>query len=108
MRDRGYLALLIAPHGPASVTTRRGRMRPTHRLLAPVSAWRITMLPLSALSRRALVAATTALVAVVPSAEARTRKPPLAFVKATLSDPTVPAVTTFGFTFQAAIAHPAS
>jgi hypothetical protein len=68
----------------------------------------MTMLPFSALSRRALVVAATALVAVVPSAEARTRKPPLAFVKATLSDPTVPDVSTFGFTFQAAIAHPAS
>ena len=41
------------------------------------------MLPLSALSRRALVAAVTALVAVVPSAEAKKQKP-LAFVAATV------------------------
>jgi len=65
------------------------------------------MLPLSALSRRALVAATTALVAVVPSAEARS-KPPQAFVKATLSDPTAPDASTFGFTAQTAVAHPES
>ena len=41
------------------------------------------MLPQSALSRRALVAAVTALVAVVPSAEAKKQKP-LAFVAATV------------------------
>jgi hypothetical protein len=66
------------------------------------------MLPLSALSRRALVAAATALVAIVPTAEARTKKPPQAFAKATLSDPTAPDATTFGFTAQTAVAHPES
>jgi hypothetical protein len=70
------------------------------------------MLPLSALSRRALVAA-AALVTVVPRAEAQTSVPPQVFVKATLSDPSPseakdPSTFTFSVTFQAAIVRPAS
>jgi hypothetical protein len=65
------------------------------------------MLPLSTLTRRALVAATTAFVAVAPAVDART-KSPQAFAKVTLSDATANDVTTFGFTFKGGVAHPAS
>ena len=70
------------------------------------------MLPLSALSRRALIAA-AALVTVVPRAEAQTSLPPQVFVKATLSDPTPfeakdPSPFMFSVTFQAALVRPAA
>jgi hypothetical protein len=65
------------------------------------------MLPLSALSGRALVAA-AGLVAFAPSAEARRRKPPQAFVLATLRDPFATDATTFGVGYDAAVVHPAS
>jgi hypothetical protein len=65
------------------------------------------MLPLSALSRRTLVAA-TALVAVAPHAAVATKKKPLAAVLATLSDPVAADGATFGITFQASVAHLAS
>jgi hypothetical protein len=45
--------------------------------------------------------------ALAPDAEARQRKkPPLAFMVATLSAPLAPDATTFGLSFQAAVAHP--
>jgi hypothetical protein len=82
-------------------------MRPTHRLLVPAEPRRIAMVPFAALSRRALVAA-AAFVAMAPSAEARTRKPPQAFVTAILSSPSTNGSNTFGYAFQMAVAHPAS
>ena len=46
---------------------------------------------------------------IAPSAQAgKNRKPPEAFVVATLSDPFAPDETAFGFTAQASVVHPAT
>ena len=66
------------------------------------------MLPLSALTRCALVAAATALVAVGPRAADARKKPPLAFLTGTVSMAAAPDATTFEYTYRVAVAHPAS
>ena len=66
------------------------------------------MLPLLRPLRRTLVAAATALVAVAPQAAVAEKKPPLAVVLATLSDPVAADGSMFGITFQASVAHLAS
>ena len=66
------------------------------------------MLPLAALSRRALVAAATALVAVGPKAADARKQPPLAFLAGTMAAASAPDATTLGYTSRVAVAHPAS
>ena len=64
------------------------------------------MLPLSALSRRALVAAATALVAVAPAVDAK-KKPPQAFLAIAIQGVTI-ANGAFLWSYQAQVHHPAS
>lgn len=81
---------------------------PEHHLV-PTEPSRNARLPFSVLSRRAFVVAASALLAAVPSAEGGHRKPPLAFVGATISKVEVgPDGTTFVWTFQAVLSHPSS
>jgi hypothetical protein len=64
------------------------------------------MLPLSALSRRALVAAATALMAVAPTVDAAEKKP-LAFVGGTVTKVAIgPDGTTFQWDVQALLSQP--
>jgi hypothetical protein len=69
----------------------------------------MAMLPFAALSRRALVVAVTALVAVPDAVAAKKQKPPLASVAAVVTEVAVGSDgTTFVWSFQAVLSHPES